>query len=50
MERAEVQNITGSGTWQSGRWKVVFKRALATQENLNVKFREGGVTPVAFAV
>lgn len=50
MERAEVQNITGNGKWQSGRWKVVFKRALATQESLNVKFREGGVTPVAFAV
>lgn len=50
MEKAEVQNITGNGKWQSNKWKVVFKRALTTPESLNVSFKEGGVTPIAFAV
>lgn len=50
MNRAESQNISGKGTWRSGRWSVVMKRALTSPEKFDANFREGGVTPVAFAV
>lgn len=50
MEKSAVQNVSGSGTWQSNRWAVVFKRALTSQNKLDVSFREGTVTPVAFAL
>lgn len=50
MEKADIQNISGSGKWQANRWSVVFKRSLTSQDKFDVSFKEGGVTPVAFAV
>jgi complex iron-sulfur molybdoenzyme family reductase subunit gamma len=50
MEKAETQNVAAEGKRQFDRWAVVFKRHLASEEKFNVNFREGGVTPVAFAV
>ncbi|RJQ50412.1 MAG: hypothetical protein C4526_12155 [Nitrospiraceae bacterium] len=50
MEKADIQNITGSGKWKSGKWAVVFKRPLTSDGRFNVKFKEGSVTPLAFAV
>lgn len=50
MERSENQNIAGNGKWESKKWSVVFKRALATTDKFDVVFKEGGVTPLAFAV
>ncbi len=49
-ERENNPNLNGFGKWQSGRWAVVFKRTLNSQNEYDVSFREGGVTPVAFAV
>lgn len=50
MEKSETQNITAEGRWRSDRWAVVMKRNMTSQDKFNVSFREGGVTPVAFAV
>lgn len=50
MEKADNQNITGKGLRDGNRWVVVFKRPLSSQERFDALFKEGGVTPVAFAV
>jgi complex iron-sulfur molybdoenzyme family reductase subunit gamma len=50
MERTEGQPVSGSGKWQSHTWSVVFRRSLTTQNEFEVRFREGGVVPVSFAV
>lgn len=50
MEKSEARNLSGNGKWESKKWSVVFKRALTSQNKFDVSFKEGGVTPVAFAV
>lgn len=50
MEKSETQNISGNGKWESKKWFVVFRRALTSQDKYDVNFKEGRVTPVAFAV
>jgi hypothetical protein len=50
MESSENQNLEGSGAWQADRWSVVIRRALQSDNRYDVSFREGGVTPVSFAV
>ncbi len=50
MEKAETQNVTGKGLRDGNKWLVVFKRTIASQEKFNAIFKEGSVTPVAFAV
>lgn len=42
--------VNGSGRWKDGRWSVVFKRKLSSEDVHDVSFREGEVKPVAFAV
>lgn len=49
-EKEGNPNLNGFGKWQAEKWAVVFKRALNSQNKYDVIFREGGVTPVAFAV
>jgi hypothetical protein len=50
MEKSEDRDVAGNGIWETRKWSVVFKRTLASQGKFDVSFREGGVTPVAFAV
>ncbi len=47
----ESQNITGKGIYQNGRWKVVFKRTLKTEDaKRDIQFEIGKLIPIAFAV
>jgi len=48
-EPAEGQNVQGNGTWENGRWRVVFNRDLASSESEDVTFKAGQVYSVAFA-
>lgn len=50
MEKAGNQNVTGKGLRDGNKWMVVFKRPLSSSEKFEALFKEGGVTPVAFAV
>lgn len=50
MEKSEIQNIAGNSKWESKKWSVVFRRALTSPDKFDVSFKEGGVTPIAFAV
>ncbi|MFN3478972.1 MAG: ethylbenzene dehydrogenase-related protein [Thermodesulfovibrionales bacterium] len=50
MEKADNQNVTGKGLRDGNKWIVSFKRPLSSSERFEALFKEGGVTPVAFAV
>lgn len=50
MQKADNQNVTGKGLRDGNKWMVVFKRPLSSSERFEALFKEGGVTPVAFAV
>ncbi len=46
----ESQNVMGKGIYQNGRWKVVLKRALKTEDAKgDIQFEIGKLIPVAFA-
>ncbi len=47
--RADSSDLTANGTWNAGRWQVVFTRALETQTPQDLQFAEGIYTPIAFA-
>ena len=43
--------MTGKGVHQNGRWKVVFKRSLQTEDAKNdLQFEIGKLIPIAFAI
>jgi len=47
----ESQNVTGKGIYQNGRWKVVMKRTLKTEDAKgDIQFEIGKLIPIAFAV
>jgi hypothetical protein len=46
----EAQTVSGQGSWQDGRWRVVFSRALDTADAEDVQFASGKSYPIAFAV
>jgi hypothetical protein len=50
MEKAGNQNVLGKGLRDGKRWVVLFKRPISSSERFEANFKEGGVTPVAFAV
>lgn len=50
MQKADNQNVTGKGLRDGNKWIVIFKRPLSSTEKFDALFKEGGVTPVAFAV
>lgn len=46
----ESQNLQGDGRFKHGRWKVVFKRGLTTNDKDNdLQFEGGRFIPIAFA-
>ncbi len=44
------QTATGSGIWSDGRWKVVVKRSLVTNDKNDVQLTKGKLIPIAFSV
>ena len=50
LKKSPDQDIIAKGIRDGKRWLVVFKRSLSSQEKSEVSFKEGAVTPVAFAV
>ena len=47
----ESQNVTGKGIYQNGRWKVVMKRSLKTEDAKgDIQFEIGKLIPIAFAI
>lgn len=47
---ADGQNVSGFGSWQDGRWQVIFVRDLSSQEEHDAVFVSDQVYPIAFAV
>lgn len=50
LQKADNQNVSGKGVRDGNKWIVLFKRTIASSEKFEALFKEGGVTPVAFAV
>lgn len=50
MQPPESQNVTGKGVYQNGRWKVLLKRTLKTEDAKDLQFEIGKLIPAAFAV
>ncbi len=47
----ESQNVTGKAVYQNGRWKVMLKRSLKTDDTkTDIQFEVGKLIPLAFAV
>jgi len=46
----KAQNVNGSGIWDGKKWRVVFIREMKPGSDKEVKFKEGGIVPVGFAV
>lgn len=44
------QNVTGSGRWRNGKWRVVFTRTLKSPEENDAQLLPGASQPIAFAV
>ena len=45
----EKQDVTAMGAWEGGSWKVVFSRALKTEDEKDVQIEPGEWRSVAFA-
>lgn len=51
MQPLESQNVTGKGVYQNGRWRVVLKRSLKTEDvKGDIQFEIGKLIPIAFAL
>ena len=44
------QTTEGFSSWSDGRWKVVVKRSLVTNDKNDVQFEQGKLIPIAFNV
>jgi DMSO reductase family type II enzyme heme b subunit len=49
LKTQEQQDVSATGVWQDGIWRVVFSRALATGDEHDIQIEEGKWTNVAFA-
>jgi mono/diheme cytochrome c family protein len=47
---AASQNVSGTGVWQDGKWRVTFVRDLTSADPLDRRFTVGETIPVSFAV
>ncbi len=47
--RKNQTTLTANGQWKDGRWSVVFKRPLKTDDVQDLQFEQGKYIPVAFA-
>ncbi|MCP4700928.1 MAG: c-type cytochrome [Gammaproteobacteria bacterium] len=46
-QKEEQQTVTAKAVWEEGRWSVVMKRALITEDKNDVQFVEGKFVPLA---
>ncbi|HSG95757.1 MAG TPA: ethylbenzene dehydrogenase-related protein, partial [Afifellaceae bacterium] len=44
---ADAHQVSAKGVWREGRWRVVMKRPLLTDDSNDVQFRPGVFTPMA---
>ena len=47
MQTDEQQQVSATATWDQGRWRVVMKRPLLTEDSGDVQFVQGEFIPVA---
>ncbi|MCH7509375.1 MAG: c-type cytochrome [Proteobacteria bacterium] len=47
LQTAEQQQITSTAAWDQGRWRVVMKRPLVTEDKIDVQFVPGKFIPMA---
>jgi DMSO reductase family type II enzyme heme b subunit len=47
--REETHDLTGSGAWKDGLWRVVLSRPLGTEDARDLQFEAGRFIPIAFA-
>ena len=47
--RKSLSGLFAGGAWKDGQWRVVFKRALRTDNALDLQFEEGRYIPISFA-
>lgn len=47
LQTAEQQQITSTAAWDQGRWRVVMKRPLVTEDKIDVQFIPGKFIPMA---
>jgi len=47
IQTDEQQQISATAAWDQGRWRVVMKRPLLTEDNSDVQFVQGKFIPVA---
>ena len=47
--RKDQKSLSANGQWKDGRWSVVFKRSLKTDDAQDLQFEQGKYIPVAFA-
>ena len=47
LQSEEQQQVSAKALWEDGRWHVVFKRPLVTEDRNDVQFREGKFIPIA---
>ncbi len=47
--RADSGDLVSSGSWEDGRWRIVFSRSLDTEDGRDLQFETGRYIPVAFA-
>jgi hypothetical protein len=46
----ELQHVQGYGTWENGKWRVIYSRSLDVDTSGEVSLSPGKTYPVAFAV
>ena len=49
LTTTELQDVQGNGDYNDGKWRVVFSRAMSSEEGL-AQFAPGEFQPIAFAV
>jgi DMSO reductase family type II enzyme heme b subunit len=49
VPRPDSSELSANGTWENGRWQVVFSRPRQTGSPADISFDEGSYIPIAFA-
>lgn len=49
MQPDTNQRVKATARWKEGRWKVVLRRSLRTEDPVDVQFEKGRLIPIAFS-
>ena len=49
LQSKESQMLSGNSVWSKGKWKVVIKRSLLTNDKKDIQFKTNTNIPIAFA-